>query len=194
MLIKERLLSALVLCVFLGFLSTAIAAESANSKKKHLFEKFMQVTGAQKQHMQMIEIITEQLKMKFDANLQQLSRKLENATPEQQDRFARISEGAADRVSTRIEESFSEEMPFPELIDKVYYPLYDKHFDESELRKIIDFYETPAGQKIATVMPSLMHETVSIFKRLYGQKMQDLSRSIMKDELQRILAEMQKSE
>ena len=37
-------------------------------------------------------------------------------------------------------------------------PIYDKYYSPEELREIIAFYKTPAGQKMIEVTPKIMSE------------------------------------
>jgi len=52
-------------------------------------------------------------------------------------------------------------IPFSEIAEKVYYPLFASHFTVSELREVIRFYETPAGRKYITAMPQIMQNATS---------------------------------
>jgi hypothetical protein len=45
-----------------------------------------------------------------------------------------------------------------QLLDSIV-PLYDKHFSAEEIKGLIQFYQTPLGQKTAKVMPELMAES-----------------------------------
>jgi hypothetical protein len=57
-----------------------------------------------------------------------------------------------------FEERFSQRIVWEELLESVWVPLYDQHFEESELSVLVAFYRTPAGRKTLEVMPQLMRE------------------------------------
>lgn len=40
-------------------------------------------------------------------------------------------------------------------------PIYEKHFSEADLTKIIEFYETPTGKKFAEKTPLIMQESMA---------------------------------
>ena len=39
-------------------------------------------------------------------------------------------------------------------------PIYDKYYTEEDLRQLIDFYQSPVGQKVFDVTPQIMKETL----------------------------------
>ena len=42
--------------------------------------------------------------------------------------------------------------------EQAYFPLYDRYFEESELKEILAFYRTPTGKKAVSVLPAIMQE------------------------------------
>jgi len=51
-------------------------------------------------------------------------------------------------------------------------PIYDNHFEEDELKKLKIFYESPLGQKMLTINPELMKETMQASMHFFTQKVQ----------------------
>ncbi len=45
------------------------------------------------------------------------------------------------------------------LMDRVV-PLYDKHYTQDEIQKLIQFYETPLGKKVSALRPQITKESV----------------------------------
>ncbi len=60
----------------------------------------------------------------------------------------------AERFSTLL----PERLDFESVRTTVYAPLWERHFDEQELREIAAFYKSPTGQKLLRVMPGMMEE------------------------------------
>ncbi len=60
----------------------------------------------------------------------------------------------AERFSTLL----PERLDFESVRTTVYAPLWERHFDEQELREIAAFYKSPTGQKVLRVMPGMMEE------------------------------------
>lgn len=50
-----------------------------------------------------------------------------------------------DRLFTRID--------YAKLVDDVYAPMFDKHFTSEELKDLIAFFKTKAGQKLVVILP-----------------------------------------
>lgn len=49
-------------------------------------------------------------------------------------------------------------------------PLYDKYYSEEDLRQIIAFYQSPAGQKVIEVTPKIMGEAMQASLQYFQQK------------------------
>ena len=50
-------------------------------------------------------------------------------------------------------------------------PLYDKHFDENELRSYIEFYKSQSGQKLLTTLPEIMQESIEVSTKFFQKKL-----------------------
>jgi hypothetical protein len=55
-----------------------------------------------------------------------------------------------------------------ELMEKIV-PIYDKYYSVEDLRAVNAFYSSPAGQKIISTLPQVMHESVTVGQQ-WGQK------------------------
>jgi hypothetical protein len=56
---------------------------------------------------------------------------------------------------------FKSKADMQQLLDSIL-PLYDKYFSDEEIKSLIQFYQTPLGQKTAKVMPKLMAESQAL--------------------------------
>jgi uncharacterized protein len=56
-----------------------------------------------------------------------------------------------------------------ELVDMLA-PVYQKHMTENDLKKIIEFYQTPVGKKYAEKTPVIMQESMQVGQQ-WGMKM-----------------------
>jgi len=64
-----------------------------------------------------------------------------------------------------------------ELIEQIV-PLYDKYYTLEDLRDINTFYESPAGQKIVTTLPSLTQESMTIGQKWGEAKTAELEKEL----------------
>lgn len=190
--IFKNALFVIVLCFIMGFTSITNAAESDNIEKRQLFERLVLVTNMQVQHDQIINMMVNQVKVASKQRIQQKMQKRENTSPEQKKRFEQITEDAIESMVARMMAAMKQEMPFSELVDRVYYPVYDKYFSASDLEAIIQFYESPAGKKYVSTTSILMQESLSLFNKLYSQKLQKIVQPIAEEELKRSKPELEK--
>ena len=65
-------------------------------------------------------------------------------------------------------------------IDKIFELLvavYDKHFNEEELRTLIEFYQSPVGGKLVSLGQTLLQETMDVSVIYFKEKEGELERS-----------------
>ena len=65
-----------------------------------------------------------------------------------------------DRVPEEKKEKFEKLFNVDEIIERLI-PIYSKYYSELDLINMIQFYESPTGQKILESTPEIMKETVS---------------------------------
>ncbi len=49
-------------------------------------------------------------------------------------------------------------------------PVYEKHFTEEDLRKLVEFYRSPTGTKFLAVTPTILQETVDVTIKYFKEK------------------------
>ena len=63
-------------------------------------------------------------------------------------------------VQDEIGEFMSEEFVENGFIYKLSYEIYPKYFTINEIKEMVNFYKTPTGKKVASVMPQLTQESM----------------------------------
>ena len=64
----------------------------------------------------------------------------------------------------------------PDALVKLIIPIYEKYYTEDDIKKVIEFYQSPVGQKMISTMPQLMQESMKageIWGKEIGQKVYD---------------------
>lgn len=142
---KKSLLS---LALLLALSTPALTAEVDPAKAKQI-QQLMELTGAQNLGQQFGKIMT--------AQIYQVLRAAKPETPE--------------RAFLVIEEETNNLMDqeSPALLASLV-PIYDQHFSEAELKKLVAFYQTDLGKKTIAVMPMVMKESVAA-GQAWGQAM-----------------------
>jgi uncharacterized protein len=90
-----------------------------------------------------------------------------------------------DRVMPKFVKEVQQSISFKELVDQVYYPMYDRHFSEPELKDILAFYDSPTGKRTIQVMPQLVQESMQKTNQIMLPKLIGI--------MQRLMAEEEKS-
>jgi len=168
-------------------------ADTASEEKK-VFQKFFKVTGAESQYNQMLNLMVRQFQQGFASGLQREAARVEGAAQADKDRVIQLLKQAMFAYIEKIKEGMVAEMPFQELVDNVYYPIYSKYFHVSDIEEIIQFYESKVGQKFVSMSPILMQESVTRINQQYGPKLRELSSRNADEEFAKIKPELDKLE
>jgi hypothetical protein len=91
------------------------------------------------------------------------------------------------RVMKRIKDLLPTRVNISDLMNQIFYPIYDKYFTEQELRDLVAFYKTPTGQKSIEVMPDLFKETLDKTSELLNAKLSALVREVFEEEKKHLL-------
>ncbi len=183
-------ISSVILSACMLFHTNAIAEISKDDRV--IYEKFFEVTGAENQYNQMLSIILSQFKQGFGAAIKQNIANLEEIRPEQKESFVKIMDNAMSSYLERISSYMKSEMPFNELVENVYIPVYSKHFGTNEIEDISKFFDSSLGRKFVSNSPKLMQESVLIFNNNYAGKLQEKSIKIAEEEFSKIKPEVEK--
>jgi len=84
----------------------------------------------------------------------------------------------AERFSTLL----PERLDFESVRTTVYAPLWERHFDEQELREIAAFYKSPTGQKVLRVMPGMMEEGMETTFRLTQPRVMEVVGEVLAEQ------------
>lgn len=140
--------SLISLVLLLALPTPALAAEVSPAKAQQI-QQLMKLTGAQNLGQQFGKIMT-----------QQIYQVLRSAKPETPERAFLIIEEETNAMM---------DQESPALLASLV-PIYDQHFTEAELKKLVGFYQTDLGRKTIAVMPMVMKESVAA-GQAWGQAM-----------------------
>jgi len=65
------------------------------------------------------------------------------------------------QVPPKFWEEFSKEVSAEELQERLI-PVYEKNFTQEDIRGLIQFYQSPLGEKLVKTMPQVLHEAMEI--------------------------------
>jgi hypothetical protein len=133
-------------------------AEISPAFKKKIVE-FMGIIGAKN--------ITRQVALTFS---KQLAFTLKQSHPEIDNQaFAVIAEETEEVLDRRSDE----------ILDHMV-PVYAKHFSESDIDALLEFYRSPVGRKTVTEMPGLMQECMELAAQQSRDAIPDIQERVVK--------------
>jgi uncharacterized protein len=103
-------------------------------------------------------------------------------SPKQRAQAKQAALARADKRMQRFKELTARQINMPELVNDVYMKLYNKYFTQDELKAMLAFYQSPAGQKSLDVLPQLSNEAVSMINGMILPRLKKVSEQ-MDDEL-----------
>jgi hypothetical protein len=89
--------------------------------------------------------------------------------------------GDFDWFSQTFSTRFSEQIDLIAIREQAYFPLYDRYFEESELKEILAFYRTPTGKKSVSVLPSIIQEGMEATQPLLQMQVAELVGEILRE-------------
>ena len=196
-------LGVMALCL-LPFGASAQAQEKSNDAispaKLELIKELISVTDvantAKLTMSQSMEAMTVSLSGLFTKSLPD-DLNGQNLSPEQ---LAQAKKGLAAFFAREMKansEYMVKTIDFDKLVETVYVPLYDKYYNEQELRDLIVFYKTPTGQKVVIVEPLLAGDstarTAQFLMPTLQQRMKDVQDQMQKD-IQKYIDEFKRLE
>ena len=85
-----------------------------------------------------------------------------------------VSEATWNAVTEKAKKFFSDNLV------KVYVPIYQKHLTLDDLKKIVAFYESPAGKKLGAVTPAITMEGMTAGQQLGMELVTLIQRELMR--------------
>ncbi|EAW37581.1 DUF2059 domain-containing protein [Lyngbya sp. PCC 8106] len=153
--------------------------------KRQLIEEFLELTGGERTFQQVSQAMLSQMEQQFGAMLnsdlgsQQLS-------PQERQQMAANLSREMNRITQKYNRLFLERIDYQKIVEQVYYPLYDKYFSKEDLQVLIDFYQSPTGQKTIEVMPQLLQESIQRTTQVIGPTITSIMQEIIAEELKRL--------
>jgi hypothetical protein len=179
-----------VICV-IGIVGSAKSEETGDLAKRQTFERFVQVSNMRATYNQMLDIMIYQMQMALGTQVKQAAEKAADGAPIDKLWLAMIMDRFVGEYLAKCRTAINNSMPFTELVSGVYYPLYDKVFNEWELQSAIKFFDSSAGHKLAIYTPAILNESVAKINELYRIKLDKISVSISEEALGKLAPELE---
>lgn len=179
-----------LLCGTLFFLcliaEKSFAQQDLAPEKKALIKELLIVTDAEKNTSKVVDSMLTAMEEQYPLIIKQIEQSLGTGlTPAQRDKiraevpdFTTFSQTFRQRIQQRIN--------FGEFVEQISYPLYNKHFTETELKDLITFYKSSTGKKTLSVMPELLRDSVQKSGEILIPKLNILIQEIIEEEIKKM--------
>jgi hypothetical protein len=132
--------------------SINICASELSKEDKKVIDELLEITGA----IKIGEMMSVAVSNEFINAMAQQNKK--------------ISPKVVKIVQDEIGKFMSEQFVENGFIYNLSYDIYPKYFTINEIKEMVDFYKTPTGKKVASVMPQLAQESMIAGQR-HGQSL-----------------------
>lgn len=162
-----------------------LSQPSVSESKRQLIRELIEITGGEKLFRQISQITSAQLQQEFGGILESIVPERSGISPEKKQQMINQINQDMSRILTQYNQRLMEKLDFNQIMEKVYYPLYDKFFTEEDLQTLIDFYQTPTGKKTISVMPQLLQESMQRFSQIIQPQATQIFKEIFQQEIDR---------
>jgi len=167
-----------VVLIIISFVATANAQQSITPEKRALIKELVDITQMQNNSNQMIEAMLAQVEQQSSQLLSQSMKDDKEVTDQEREAMQQsLKENAG-----RMRKLLTQRVNFSQILEEVMYPLYDKYFTADDLKGVIAFYKSPAGQKFIGATPQLSIELMTKMNEILAPKLQELIRDMREEE------------
>jgi len=154
--LAPRLAAALMLASAAAY---AADPKPISETKRQLMLELFELTGGERSADQLMDVMLAQMEQSQGAMIEQVVAGTSGLSPERQ---AELREhlGGAQGFLAKFRTRLPQRIDFQGLMQGVVMPIYDRHFDEQDLREMVAFYRTPAGRKAVEILPQIAQETI----------------------------------
>ncbi|PZO38490.1 MAG: hypothetical protein DCF19_16330 [Pseudanabaena frigida] len=148
-------------------------------EKKALIKELLEITEASKNAQQIMDSMVRSEFPKLASAVLKGAPFLDSDRPEVQKQFSEV----LSRMASKYRDRVIKKIDVNQLIEQVSYPIYDKYFNEDELRDIIGFYKSSTGKKAIAMMPQIFSDSISRTNEILLPKMSSIMTEIIAEEL-----------
>lgn len=168
--------------------ATAFSQQVITAEKRALILELRQLTGTKNLSVQQ-EIkstdIGDVLMRIIDAD--------KELNSEQKQDLRKIALAAKDRLEREMRNFMADQTISDQLFEAAFVEQFDKGFTEDELREIVVFYRTPAGQKSAKFLLTVIDKASDSFSKALSKKLSEYVNTKLSEEIERLRKEIQRA-
>lgn len=163
-----------------------MAQQPISDKKKQLIQELIELTGGEQLFRQVSQVTAAQLEQDFQAIIESVPSESLGVSANKKQELLQTLNRDISRIANLYNQRLMEKINFNQIIENVYYPLYDKYYTEEDLQAMINFYKTPTGKKTISVMPQLLQESIQRVAQIIQPQAVQIFQEIFEQEIQRL--------
>jgi len=172
----------LLTVVILAVSAWANGQTAISPEKRAVITELIAVTKTEEQILKSTDAMIAVMDESYPAILRSSLEKMTELPAKEREEMINSLVGRHQVFSKKMRERIPQRINYKQFIEETYYPLYDKFFTESELRELVNFYKTPAGQKFIDTMPQLFAEATRLSLEKLSPQITKLIDEIIKEE------------
>lgn len=169
-------------CLFIFYSAIGTHAQEITPEKRELIEELIEITEVKEQAEKITDIMLLQMENNYGETIRQIMPGSDLFGDKDSEECRERTAESYKRFSKRFRELYPQRVNYMEVIEQIYYPLYDKYFTTDDLKYIIEFYKSPTGQKFIKIMPEFMKEGMQRSSEMLTPKIIELINEILQEE------------
>jgi uncharacterized protein len=141
---------------------SAQAAEQVLTPKQNLIKQVLDVSRATRNAQLGYDVAIAQSVKGMNAAVEMRLDQDPKMTPEEKAKAKQTLMAQLDKRMDRFKQISAQKLSVPQLVTDVYLKVYDKYFNEDQLKAMLDFYRSPTGQHLLDVFPQLTEEATQL--------------------------------
>jgi len=160
--------------------------KTISEAKRSLIRQLLDITGGRHMYELMQRLLVTQMQQQVQPMITQLINNSSNlSAAEREAEVARLSANV-NALTTQFSEALQTEVTYDEMLEHVYYPVYDQYYTESDLRELMAFYQTPIGQKVITVSPQLVQTSLELTNQIFTPRVAEILGRLMHQQMEQM--------
>ena len=157
-----------------------------SKSKKEIIRQLLEILGGKQTYDQTQQLVLSQQKQELPKILKQMIDASSRLTPSQKkDAYAKANQN----ISSALDEFgqyMSADTTYQEFLERVYYPIYDQYFTETDLKDLVAFYKTPIGRKLILISPQLSATSQKLTFELIMPRLSEIINRMIEKEIDSI--------
>jgi uncharacterized protein len=160
---------------FSGQSTFSVTSEADHTAKLQLIKQYLTATRAARNSEMGFNLVLDQMARGMRAGMMDRIQQDPKLTAEQKTEAQRKGLVYLNSHIQRLKQLTLQKIDLQKMVVDIYVPLYDKYFSQSDLQSLVNFYESPVGQKSLDVLPKLVEEGTKGINASIMPKMKEIS-------------------